>query len=45
MLMPETYGRHLARRFPVAPLLAGAGLNPQELEHRDRRITVGRALH
>jgi len=44
MLMPVTYGRHLARRFPVGPLLAGTGLNPQELEHRDRRITVGQAL-
>lgn len=44
LLMPVTYGRHLARRFPVGPLLAGTGLNPQELEHRDRRITVGQAL-
>ena len=44
LLMPITYGRHLARRFPVGPLLAGTGLSPADLENRDRRITVGQAL-
>ena len=44
LLMPITYGRHLARRFPAGPLLAGTGLSPADLENRDRRITVGQAL-
>jgi AraC-like DNA-binding protein len=44
LLMPITYGRHLARRFPVGPLLDGTGLTLADLEDRDRRITVGQAL-
>lgn len=44
LLMPITYGRHLARRFPIEPLLAGTGLTAADLQDRDRRITVAQAL-
>lgn len=44
LLMPVTYGRHLARRFPVDELLAETGLTASDLEDRDRRITVRQAL-
>ncbi len=44
LLMPITYGRHLARRFPVGPLLAGTGLSAADIEERARRITVRQAL-
>ncbi len=44
LLMPITYGRHLARRFPRGELLAGTGLTPADLEEQARRITVRQAL-
>lgn len=44
LLMPATYGRHLARLFPVDKLLAGTGLSAAHFAERDRRITVRQAL-
>jgi AraC-like DNA-binding protein len=44
LLMPATYGRHLARLFPVEELLAGTGLSAEHFAERDRRITVRQAL-
>lgn len=44
LLMPATYGRHLARLFPADKLLAGTGLTAAEFAERDRRITVRQAL-
>ena len=44
LLMPATYGRHLARLFPVDKLLAGTGLTAAHFAERDRRITVRQAL-
>ena len=44
LLMPATYGRHLARVFEPAALLAGTGLSMQDLNDASRRITVRQAL-
>ena len=44
LLMPATYGRHLARLFPVDKLLAGTGLTADHFAERERRITVRQAL-
>jgi AraC-like DNA-binding protein len=44
LLMPATYGRHLARMFPLDALLAGTGLGAADFEERERRITVRQAL-
>jgi len=44
LLMPATYGRHLARVFEPAALLAGTGLDVQDLNDPTRRITVRQAL-
>jgi len=44
LLMPVTYGRHLARVFEPAALLAGTGLGEQDLDDPTRRITVRQAL-
>jgi AraC-like DNA-binding protein len=44
LLMPATYGRHLARLFPVDELLAGTGLTAADFAQRERRITVRQAL-
>lgn len=40
LLMPATYGRHLARLFPLEALLAGTGLTAADFAERERRITV-----
>jgi AraC-like DNA-binding protein len=42
--MPATYGRHLARQFDPARLLAGTGLTVEDLKDDERRITVRQAL-
>ena len=44
LLMPATYGRHLARLFPPDRLLAGTGLCAADLADIDRRISVRQAL-
>ena len=44
LLMPATYGRHLARVFPAERLLANTGLRVLDLADVDRRITVRQAL-
>ena len=44
LLMPATYGRHLARMFPLDALLAGTGLSAADFDARERRITVRQAL-
>lgn len=44
LLMPVTYGRHLARLFPPAKLFAGTGLDDAALAAPDCRITVRQAL-
>ena len=44
LLMPITYGRHLARLFDVERLFAGTGLGDTALQDPDYRITVGQAL-
>lgn len=44
LLMPITYGRHLARVFGMERLFAGTGLGDEELQDPDCRITVGQAL-
>ena len=44
LLMPATYGRHLARLFSPERLLAGTGLSALDLSDADRRITVRQAL-
>lgn len=44
LLMPATYGRHLTRMFDSAALLAGTGLTSEDLNDRERRITVRQAL-
>ncbi|MBK8957726.1 MAG: AraC family transcriptional regulator ligand-binding domain-containing protein [Proteobacteria bacterium] len=44
LMMPATYGRHLARLFPVDKLLASTGLTAADFAERDRRITVRQAL-
>ena len=44
LLMPFTYGRHLARRFEVEALLAGTGLTAADLDNPNRRITVRQLL-
>lgn len=42
--MPVTYGRHLARLFDPAALLAGTGIAPADLDDPGLRITVRQAL-
>lgn len=44
LLMPATYGRHLARVFAPERLLAGTGLSAADLGDAERRITVRQAL-
>ena len=44
LLMPVTYGRHLARLFPSAKLFEGTGLDDATLAVPDCRITVRQAL-
>lgn len=44
LLMPITYGRHLARLFGLERLFAGTGLGHEALQDPDYRITVGQAL-
>ena len=44
LLMPITYGRHLARLFGLERLFSGTGLGDEELQDPDYRITVGQAL-
>ena len=44
LLMPITYGRHLARVFGLERLFAGTGLGHEALQDPDYRITVGQAL-
>lgn len=44
LLMPATYGRHLARMFAPDRLLANTGLTALELADPDRRITVRQAI-
>lgn len=44
LLMPATYGRHLARVFDPAALLEGTGLRLEDLNDPARRITVRQAL-
>ena len=44
LLMPATYGRHLARLFAPERLLAGTGLTVADLNDADRRISVRQAL-
>ncbi|MSR15447.1 MAG: AraC family transcriptional regulator [Gammaproteobacteria bacterium] len=44
LLMPVTYGRHLARFFPHEHLLSGTGLTTTDLNDPGRRITVRQAL-
>lgn len=44
LLMPATYGRHLARRFAAEGLLVGTGLTARDLDDADRRISVKQAL-
>ena len=44
LLMPATYGRHLARLFPPDRLLANTGLSASDLADIDRRISVRQAL-
>jgi AraC-like DNA-binding protein len=44
LLMPMTYGRHLARLFDRERLFAGTGLQPADLDDPERRITVAQSL-
>lgn len=44
LLMPVTYGRHLARLFPPAQLFAGTGLDLAALDGAETRISVRQAL-
>lgn len=44
LLMPITYGRHLARMFDLERLFAGTGLGPADLEDPEFRITVRQLL-
>ncbi len=44
LLMPATYGRHLARLFDARALLAGTGLTATDLQDEARRISVKQAL-
>lgn len=44
LLMPVTYGRHLARIFPAEKLFAGTGLALRDLDAPDCRISVRQAL-
>lgn len=44
LLMPVTYGRHLARLFPAEKLFAGTGLALSDLDVPDCRISVRQAL-
>lgn len=44
LLMPVTYGRHLARLFPPDQLFAGTGLDLPALAGADTRISVRQAL-
>ena len=44
LLMPITYGRHLARLFDPERLFAGTGLGHEDLQDPDFRITVGQLL-
>lgn len=44
LLMPITYGRHLARLFEQERLFDGTGLGPGDLQDPEHRITVGQAL-
>jgi AraC-like DNA-binding protein len=44
LLMPVTYGRHLARLFPADKLFAGTGLALGDLDAPDCRISVRQAL-
>lgn len=44
LLMPITYGRHLARLFDLERLFAGTGLEPGDLQDPEYRITVSQLL-
>lgn len=44
LLMPITYGRHLARLFDLERLFAGTGLEPADLQDPEYRITVSQLL-
>ncbi|MGE0486435.1 MAG: AraC family transcriptional regulator ligand-binding domain-containing protein [Gammaproteobacteria bacterium] len=44
LLMPATYGRHLARLFGAEAVLAGTGLTAADLEGPESRISVREAL-
>ncbi len=44
LLMPITYGRHLARLFNLERLFAGTGIEPGDLQDPEYRITVAQLL-
>ncbi|WP_221796826.1 AraC family transcriptional regulator [Aquisediminimonas sediminicola] len=44
LLMPITYGRHLARLFDLERIFAGTGLTQENLQDPEYRITVAQLL-